>query len=277
MIEPRSHRHSFNLFFNSNFLVPHQKTFSSFTFPYLVTDILGDLNLVLYFRFAVEGRQRRSITHKRRYGEMTDSWLWYPVPFQCCRFAFCLSSLLQLGVRLIGQQLPLIPLLILLLYVHLTSLHGYLKEMVRGPCFKATPWLISTGTALNSVWPSFWTRGSVSAFWIPQWHPSIKRFQLAGWSGFVKVDGTAYNFLGAPHIGGETPLKAIQKSSEVGISMNARNELTNIEVPDLGSSRLLRVFLSCLLVLSMSKCHFWAQSRCGGSYGELWTLSTLTI
>ncbi|KAG6833882.1 hypothetical protein H0H87_007893 [Tephrocybe sp. NHM501043] len=38
--------------------------------------------------------------------------------------------------------------------------------------------------------------------------------KLAGWSGFIRIDGTAYNFLGAPHIGGATPLKARQKSSE---------------------------------------------------------------
>ncbi|KAH0587707.1 hypothetical protein H2248_006471 [Termitomyces sp. 'cryptogamus'] len=67
---------------------------------------------------------------------------------------------------------------------------------VRSPYLSA--WLPQgNGTALNSAWPSFWTRGS-----------------LAGWSGFIIVDGTAYNFLGAPYIGGSTPLKAVQRSSE---------------------------------------------------------------
>ena len=34
-----------------------------------------------------------------------------------------------------------------------------------------------------------------------------------GWAGYVKVDGTAYNFLGAPVVSGAS--KAVQKSLTV--------------------------------------------------------------
>ncbi|KZV67101.1 DUF1793-domain-containing protein [Peniophora sp. CONT] len=49
------------------------------------------------------------------------------------------------------------------------------------------------GTALNGAWPTFWT-GSI-----------------LGWAGYVKVDGTAYIFLGAPS-GVDGTRKAVQKS-----------------------------------------------------------------
>ncbi|ETW83902.1 hypothetical protein HETIRDRAFT_449514 [Heterobasidion irregulare TC 32-1] len=48
------------------------------------------------------------------------------------------------------------------------------------------------GTALNGAWPAFWTGN------------------IMGWAGYVKVDGTAYNFLGAPVVSGAS--KAVQKS-----------------------------------------------------------------
>ncbi|KAA1466346.1 DUF1793-domain-containing protein [Dentipellis sp. KUC8613] len=63
---------------------------------------------------------------------------------------------------------------------------------VRSPYLSA--WLAQgTGTALNDAWPSFWT-GSI-----------------LGWAGFVKVDGTAYSFLGVPAIPASFN-KAAQKS-----------------------------------------------------------------
>ncbi|KAJ7498777.1 hypothetical protein FB451DRAFT_1015143 [Mycena latifolia] len=66
---------------------------------------------------------------------------------------------------------------------------------VRTPYLSA--WLPQgTGAALNDVWPTFWT-GSI-----------------LGWAGFVKVDGTTYNFLGAPAVAGTTFTKATQKSSQ---------------------------------------------------------------
>ncbi|KIP02118.1 hypothetical protein PHLGIDRAFT_112413 [Phlebiopsis gigantea 11061_1 CR5-6] len=51
-----------------------------------------------------------------------------------------------------------------------------------------------SGTALNADWPRFWT-GSI-----------------LGWAGFVKVDGTAYNFLGAPAVPNTRFQKSVQKS-----------------------------------------------------------------
>ncbi|KAJ3971497.1 hypothetical protein EV361DRAFT_799932 [Lentinula raphanica] len=51
-----------------------------------------------------------------------------------------------------------------------------------------------SGAALNSVWPEFWT-GSI-----------------LGWAGFVKVDGVAYSFLGAPAVSGATFSQATQQS-----------------------------------------------------------------
>ncbi|TFK43420.1 DUF1793-domain-containing protein [Crucibulum laeve] len=66
---------------------------------------------------------------------------------------------------------------------------------VRSPYLSA--WLAQgAGAALNDVWPTFWT-GSV-----------------VGWAGFVKVDGKAYSFLGAPNVPGAAFTKATQKSSQ---------------------------------------------------------------
>jgi len=65
---------------------------------------------------------------------------------------------------------------------------------VRTPYLSA--WLPQgAGAALNDAWPTFWT-GSI-----------------VGWAGFVKVDGKAYSFLGAPVVAGTTFTKAVQKSS----------------------------------------------------------------
>ncbi|GLB33929.1 putative protein with domain of unknown function (DUF5127) [Lyophyllum shimeji] len=66
---------------------------------------------------------------------------------------------------------------------------------VRTPYLSA--WLPQgSGAALNDVWPTFWT-GSI-----------------VGWAGFVKVDGQAYSFLGAPSVPGANFQKATQKSSQ---------------------------------------------------------------
>ncbi|KAJ7044468.1 DUF1793-domain-containing protein [Mycena alexandri] len=51
------------------------------------------------------------------------------------------------------------------------------------------------GNPLNGVWPQHWTG------------------QTVGWAGFIKVDGTAYSFLGDPGIGAPFT-KATQKSME---------------------------------------------------------------
>lgn len=65
---------------------------------------------------------------------------------------------------------------------------------VRTPYLSA--WLPQgAGAALNDVWPTFWTG------------------QILGWAGFVKVDGQAYSFLGAPVVSGASFNKAVQKSS----------------------------------------------------------------
>ncbi|KAH8105922.1 DUF1793-domain-containing protein [Cristinia sonorae] len=62
---------------------------------------------------------------------------------------------------------------------------------VRSPYLSA--WLPQgAGTALNAAWPTFWTG------------------QIVGWAGYIKVDGVAYNFLGAPNVAGAQ--KASQKS-----------------------------------------------------------------
>ncbi|KAF9008954.1 DUF1793-domain-containing protein [Cyathus striatus] len=66
---------------------------------------------------------------------------------------------------------------------------------VRTPYLSA--WLPQgSGAALNDVWPTFWT-GSI-----------------LGWCGFVKVDGVAYSFLGAPGVPGVNFNKAVQKQIE---------------------------------------------------------------
>lgn len=40
--------------------------------------------------------------------------------------------------------------------------------------------------------------------------------QILGWAGFVKVDGTAYSFLGVPSVSGASFQKAVQTDFEVG-------------------------------------------------------------
>ncbi|KAF7375163.1 DUF1793-domain-containing protein [Mycena sanguinolenta] len=66
---------------------------------------------------------------------------------------------------------------------------------VRTPYLSA--WLPQgTGAALNDVWPQFWNG------------------QILGWAGFVRVDGTAYSFLGNPAVPGSTFTKATQTSAK---------------------------------------------------------------
>ncbi|KAI0952144.1 hypothetical protein AcV7_008040 [Taiwanofungus camphoratus] len=66
---------------------------------------------------------------------------------------------------------------------------------VRSPYLSA--WLAqSGGTALNAAWPQFWTGSTL------------------GWAGYVKVDGTTYNFLGVPNVPGTQSQEAVQKSLE---------------------------------------------------------------
>ena len=101
---------------------------------------------------------------------------------------------------------------------------------VRSPYLSA--WLPQgSGTALNGAWPTFWT-GSVSMF-----HNELildtHDLQILGWAGFVKVDGTAYTFLGLPSVTGST--NAVQKSFSVRVASSYLSPvLTNV----LYSSRL---------------------------------------
>ncbi|KAJ4001755.1 hypothetical protein F5050DRAFT_1560073 [Lentinula boryana] len=65
---------------------------------------------------------------------------------------------------------------------------------VRSPYLSA--WLPQgNGSALNDVWPQFWTG------------------QILGWAGFVNVDGTSYSFLGAASVASANFTKATQKSA----------------------------------------------------------------
>ncbi|KAJ6539470.1 hypothetical protein B0H19DRAFT_1213411 [Mycena capillaripes] len=64
------------------------------------------------------------------------------------------------------------------------------------PLAVRTPLPQGAGAALNDVWPTFWTGSTL------------------GWAGLVKVDETAYVFLGSPAVAGTTFSKATQKSSK---------------------------------------------------------------
>lgn len=94
---------------------------------------------------------------------------------------------------------------------------------VRSPYLSC--WLAQgAGTALNGAWPTFWT-GSVSAnpIWVyltSIWPADSYRHagQILGWAGYVRVDGTVYNFLGDPVVGGTNPQKAVQKSLAVCVN-----------------------------------------------------------
>ncbi|EIM81332.1 DUF1793-domain-containing protein [Stereum hirsutum FP-91666 SS1] len=71
--------------------------------------------------------------------------------------------------------------------------HSY-PLAVRSPYLSA--WLPQgEGTSLNGAWPQFWTGSTL------------------GWAGFVKVDGTAYSFLGAAAVSGSTFSQATQQSA----------------------------------------------------------------
>ncbi|KAH7914231.1 hypothetical protein BJ138DRAFT_452039 [Hygrophoropsis aurantiaca] len=66
---------------------------------------------------------------------------------------------------------------------------------VRTPYLSA--WLPQgAGTALNGAWPQFWTGSTL------------------GWAGYIRVDNTTYNFLGAPVVAGTDAVLATQKSAE---------------------------------------------------------------
>ncbi|KAG6821602.1 hypothetical protein H0H93_000111 [Arthromyces matolae] len=98
-----------------------------------------------------------------------------------------------------GRQHPSILLPYLSLYAHLTYQRGYPKEMVK-LCTDKCDFSLDRRYSKDEV------------TYVLQFRLSFH--QLAGWSGFVRVDGKSYNFLGAPHINGSTPLKATQKSFE---------------------------------------------------------------
>jgi len=88
---------------------------------------------------------------------------------------------------------------------------------VRSPYLSC--WLAQgAGTALNGAWPTFWT-GSVSIILFNFKNDMISSclWQILGWAGYVRVDGTVYNFLGDPAVSGTNPQKAVQKSLTVGI------------------------------------------------------------
>ncbi|PFH52830.1 hypothetical protein AMATHDRAFT_73955 [Amanita thiersii Skay4041] len=97
--------------------------------------------------------------------------------------------------------LQLITTLVFSLAVHAVSWTATPFNPAAFPLAVRTPYLSAwlqqgAGAALNDVWPTFWTG------------------QIVGWAGFVKVDGKAYSFLGAPNVPGASFTKAIQKSSE---------------------------------------------------------------
>ena len=72
------------------------------------------------------------------------------------------------------------------------------------------------GNALNDVWPEFWTGQVRSTSYHPQ-QILIPCKDVFGWSGFAKIDGTAYVWMGAPAVPNTTFAKATQKSLEVGL------------------------------------------------------------
>lgn len=86
---------------------------------------------------------------------------------------------------------------------------------VRSPYLSA--WLNQgSGTALNADWPRFWT-GSVCLSHVFG-HADIdvwRETKIVGWAGFVKVDGTTYNFLGVPAVPNASFQKSVQKSLTV--------------------------------------------------------------
>lgn len=89
---------------------------------------------------------------------------------------------------------------------------------VRSPYLSA--WLQQgDGQPLNGVWPSFWT-GTVCSDALLElvYEKTLRvRWKTLGWAGFIRVDGTAYSFLGDPSLDSGVQ-KAVQKSFKVGYS-----------------------------------------------------------
>ncbi|KAG8213438.1 DUF1793-domain-containing protein [Butyriboletus roseoflavus] len=72
---------------------------------------------------------------------------------------------------------------------------GSIPLAVRTPYLSA--WLPQgAGVAVNQAWPQFWATGNL------------------GWAGYIRVDGTAYTFLGDPVVSGATPVRATQQSMQ---------------------------------------------------------------
>ncbi|KAF9019246.1 DUF1793-domain-containing protein [Hymenopellis radicata] len=98
-------------------------------------------------------------------------------------------------------MLRLICVSILASYVHALAWTATPFNPPSIPLAVRTPYLSAwlpqgSGVALNDAWPTFWT-GSI-----------------LGWAGFVKVDGVAYSFLGAPSVSGASFQKAVQTDFE---------------------------------------------------------------
>lgn len=88
---------------------------------------------------------------------------------------------------------------------------------VRSPYLSA--WLQQgNGQPLNGAWPSFWT-GMVCVMKL-LFHSvcgiskAVFHCKTLGWAGFIRVDGTAYTFLGNPSLDSGVQ-QAVQKSFKV--------------------------------------------------------------
>lgn len=94
---------------------------------------------------------------------------------------------------------------------------GAVPLAVRSPYLSC--WLDQgTGQALNEGWPTFWTGMVRSVKFILQTRKSqhiAHLIKTLGWAGYVRVDDTAYNFMGTPTVPATTSLKANQTSFEV--------------------------------------------------------------
>lgn len=131
---------------------------------------------------------------------------------------------------------------------------------VRSPYLSA--WLNQgSGTALNADWPRFWT-GSVRSVGLCHITTFSRLEQILGWAGYVKVDGTTYNFLGTPGVPGTNALKAVQKSLTVRIRSEGTQRMVtdasqftatqSIFVMTAGPVDLTVTFLSPVEVCSLS-------------------------
>jgi hypothetical protein len=136
------------------------------------------------------------------------------------------------------------------------------------PLAVRTPYLSTwlpqgAGVALNGEWPTFWAN-SVGLDYPPDGLSAHALVQVTAWTGYVRVDGVAYTFLGAPNVASAqaavqknfsfTSTQSIFNLTAGGIDLTA-NFLSLIETGDLVKQSTPFAYLSLVVTPNDGKSH----------------------